>query len=40
MLVEAQVTINGSRAAIWAVIADIESASRTISGIQDIEVLE
>jgi hypothetical protein len=40
MIVEAQVTINGSRAAIWAAITDIENASETISGIEDIEVLE
>jgi len=40
MLVEAQVTINGSRAAIWAAITDIENASATISGIENIEVLE
>jgi len=40
MIVEAQVTINGSKAAIWAAITNIENASGTISGIQDIEVLE
>ena len=40
MIVEAAVTINGSRAAIWAVIADIENASKTFSGIRSIEVLE
>ena len=40
MIVEAQVTINGSKAAIWAAITDIENASRTISGIEHIEVLE
>ena len=40
MLVEAQVAINGSRAAIWAAITDIENASETISGIKNIEVLE
>ena len=40
MIVEAQVTINGSRAAVWAAIADIENASKTISGIEKIEVLE
>jgi len=40
MLVEAQVTINGSRAAIWAAITNIENASETISGIENIEVLE
>lgn len=40
MLVEAQVTINGSKAAIWAAITDIENASGTISGIEKIEILE
>ena len=40
MLVEAQVTINGSKAAIWAAITNIENASKTISGIEKIEVLE
>jgi hypothetical protein len=40
MIVEAQVTINGSKAAIWAAITDIENASQIISGIKNIEVLE
>ena len=40
MLVEAQVTINGSKAAMWAAITDIENASEAISGIEKIEVLE
>jgi hypothetical protein len=40
MIVEAQVTINGSKAAIWAAITNIENASETISGIEHIEVLE
>jgi len=40
MLVEVQVTINGSKAAIWAAITDIENASETIRGIENIEVLE
>jgi len=40
MLVEAQVTINGSRAAIWAAITDIANASEIISGIENIEVVE
>ena len=39
-IVEAQVTINGSKAAIWAAITNIENASETISGIENIEVLE
>jgi hypothetical protein len=40
MIVEAQVTINGSRAAVWAAITDIENAAKIISGIEKIEVLE
>jgi hypothetical protein len=40
MNVEAQVTINGSKAAIWAAITNIENASEIISGIEDIEVVE
>ncbi len=40
MLVEAQITINGSRAAIWAAITDIENAAKIISGILSIEILE
>ena len=39
MIVEAQVTINGSKAAIWAAITNIENASETISGIENTEVL-
>ena len=40
MIVEARVAINGSKAAIWAAITNIENASKTISGIENIEVLE
>ena len=40
MIVEAQVTINGSRAATWAAITDIENAAETLSGIEKIEVVE
>jgi uncharacterized protein YndB with AHSA1/START domain len=40
MIVEAKVTINGSRAAVWAAITNIENASEIISGIEHIEVLE
>ena len=40
MIVEAQVTINGSSAAIWAAITNIENASKIVSGIKNIEVLE
>ena len=40
MIVEAQVTMNGSKAAIWAVITNIENASEICSGIDKIEILE
>ena len=40
MNVEAQVTINGSKAAVWAAITNIEHASEIISGIENIEVVE
>jgi len=40
MNVEVQVTINGSKAAVWAVLADMENAARTISGIEKIEIVE
>jgi hypothetical protein len=40
MIVEAQVTINGSKAAVWAAITNIENAAEIISGIENIEVLE
>jgi hypothetical protein len=40
MIVDAQVPINGSRAAIWAAITDIENAAEIIRGIEKIEVLE
>ncbi|MFN8440287.1 MAG: SRPBCC family protein [Caldilineaceae bacterium] len=40
MLVEAQVTVHGSKAAVWAVMTDIENASKIISGIENIEVVE
>jgi hypothetical protein len=40
MIVEVQVTINGSKAAVWAAITNIENASAIVSGILKIEVLE
>src|SRR4030095_1173531 len=40
MIVEAQVTINASKAAIWAAITNLENAAQFISGIQKIEVVE
>src|SRR5262245_53243114 len=40
MIVDVQVTIHGSRAAVWAAIANIEKATEFIRGIQKIEVVE
>jgi hypothetical protein len=40
MIVEVQVTINGTKAAIWDAITDIENAAETIRGIDNIEVVE
>ena len=40
MIVEAQVTINGSKTAISAAITNIEHAAEIISGIEHIEVVE
>jgi hypothetical protein len=40
LIVEAQVTIHGSKAAVWATITNIENSSKTISGIESVEVLE
>jgi hypothetical protein len=40
MMVEAQVTLDGSRAATWAAITDIENAAETLSGIENIEIVE
>ena len=40
VIVEVLVTINGSKAAIWAAITNIENASDIISGIEKIEVIE
>ncbi|HEX3131169.1 MAG TPA: hypothetical protein VH394_27790 [Thermoanaerobaculia bacterium] len=39
MIVEAQLPINGSKAAIWAVITDIENAAEIIRGIEKIEII-
>ncbi len=39
MIVEAQVTINGSKEAIWAAITNIENAAETLSGVENIEVV-
>ena len=40
MIVDAQVTINGTKAAVWKVITHIENAADTISGIDKVEILE
>ena len=40
MLVEAQVTIKGSKPAVWAAITDIENAAKIIRGIERIEVVD
>lgn len=40
MIVEAQVAIRGSRAAVWAAITDIEHAAEILGGVEKIEVLE
>jgi len=40
MIVEAKVTINASRAAVWNAITNIENAAEFISGIEKIEVVE
>lgn len=40
MIVEAQVTINGSKPAIWAAITNIENAAAIINGIEKIEIVE
>lgn len=40
MFVEAQVTINATKEAIWAAITDIENAADILSGIEKIEILE
>jgi len=40
MLVQAKLTINGSKAAVWDAVTDIENASQLISGVEKIEILE
>src|SRR5262245_26076888 len=40
MLVEAQINIDASQAAVWAAIADIEHAATLVSGIESIEIVE
>ncbi|NQD36369.1 SRPBCC family protein [Permianibacter sp. IMCC34836] len=40
MIVDAQVTINASRPAVWATMTDIANAATTINGIEQIEIVE
>jgi uncharacterized protein YndB with AHSA1/START domain len=40
MLVEAQLTINAPKEAVWSAITNIENAAEFISGIERIEVVE
>lgn len=40
MLVEAQVTIDGAKAAVWAAITDIEHAADILRGVEGIEILD
>jgi len=40
MIVEAQVTINGSKPTVWAAMTDIENAAKILSGVEKIEVVE
>lgn len=40
MIVEAQVTIEGRPAAVWAAVTDLENASSRIRAIERIEVIE
>lgn len=40
MTVEAHVTINGSKAAVWAATTDIVNLAQLLSGVEKIEVVE
>lgn len=40
MLVQTQVTIQGSRAAIWAAITHLENAAEMLRGVDKVEILE
>jgi len=40
MLVQAKLTINGSKAAVWDAVSDIGNAASFISGIEKIEIIE
>lgn len=39
MIVEAQVTIEASRAAVWSVITDLEGAADLLSGVEQVEIV-
>lgn len=40
MIVEAQVTIHGSKATVWAALTDLEHAADIIRGVERIEIVE
>lgn len=40
MIVEAQVTIRGTKAAVWTAITDIEKTETLLSGVEKIEIVE
>ena len=40
MLVEVEVNINGSKAAVWEAITDIENSAEFIQGIDKVEIVE
>ena len=40
MVVEARLTIRGSKAAVWAAMTNIENAAEILSGVEKIEVVE
>lgn len=40
MIVEAQITINASKAAVWAATTDIEHFAQLLSGVEQIEVVQ
>jgi hypothetical protein len=40
MIVEAQVTIRGLKAAVWAAITDIEKTEAIVRGIEKVEIVE
>jgi hypothetical protein len=40
VIVEAQVTINGSKAAVWAAITNVEHFAELLSGVEKIEIVE